>query len=57
MEDRQMISIDEMKDKLEEYGQKAIWHNIEGIGNWKERVAFRQLFFLAGGSLDEPETC
>jgi len=51
--ERQMISIDEMKDKLEKYGHKAIWHNIEGIGNWQSRIAYRQLFFLAGGSLDE----
>lgn len=53
MNDRQMISIDAMKEKLEKYGQKAIWKNIEGIGNWRDRVGFRQVFFLAGGSLDE----
>jgi hypothetical protein len=53
MNEREIISLDEMKDKLEEYGHKAIWHNIEGIGNWKDRVAFRQVFFLAGGNLDE----
>jgi hypothetical protein len=53
MNERQMISIDEMKDKLEEYGHKAIWHNIEGIGKWQDRVVFRQVFFLAGGNLDE----
>jgi hypothetical protein len=53
MNERQMISIDEMKDKLEEYGHKSIWHSIEGIGNWKDRICFRQVFFLAGGSLDE----
>ena len=53
MNDRQMISIDEMKDKLEEYGHKIIWQNIEKIGKWQDRVAYRQLFFLAGGSLDD----
>ena len=53
MNDRQIISIDEMRDKLEEYGHKAIWHNIESIGKWQDRVAFRQVFFLAGGNLDE----
>lgn len=46
------LSIDEMKDKIEEYGSKAIWQSIERIGNWKDRVAYRQLFFLAGGELD-----
>ena len=53
MEERKMISIGEMRDKLEEYGHKAIWHNIEGIGNWRDRVAYRQVFFMAGGSLED----
>jgi hypothetical protein len=53
MEEKKFVSIDEMKDKLEEYGNKAIWKNIEGIGNWKDRVAYRQLFFLAEGNLDD----
>jgi len=53
MEERKMISIDEMRDKLEEYGHRAIWHNIEGIGNWRDRVAYRQVFFMAGGSLED----
>jgi hypothetical protein len=53
MNERQMISIDSMREKLEEYGHKAIWHNIEGIGKWQDRIAYRQMFFLAGGNLDE----
>jgi len=53
MEERKMISIEEMQDKLEEYGHRAIWYNIEGIGNWRDRVAYRQVFFMAGGSLED----
>jgi hypothetical protein len=53
MNERDFISIDEMKDKLGEVGSKMIWQNIERIGNWRDRVAYRQLFFLAGGSLDD----
>lgn len=51
MEDR-AISLDEMKDKIAEVGDKAIWQAIEKIGNYQDRVAYRQVFFLAGGSLD-----
>jgi hypothetical protein len=51
--DKQFISIDTMKEKLGEVGDKMIWQNIEKIGNWRDRVAYRQLFFLAGGSLDD----
>jgi len=46
--DKQFLSIDEMKEKLEEFGSKAIWQSIEKIGKWQDRVMFRQLFFLAG---------
>jgi hypothetical protein len=51
--ENKFVSIDEMKDKLAEFGDKIIWHNIEKIGNWKDRVMYRQLFFLAGGSLED----
>ena len=51
--ERKFISIDEFKEKLEAVGDKEIWKAIEGIGNWKDRVAYRQLFFLAGGSLED----
>jgi hypothetical protein len=51
--DKQFVSIDEMKEKIERFGAKRIWQNIEKIGNCQERVAFRQLFFLAGGSLED----
>ena len=51
--DKQFLSIDEMKEKLEEFGSKAIWQSIEKIGKWQDRVMFRQLFFLAGGDLED----
>jgi len=51
-EEKKFVSIDEMKEKLEGFGEKAIWQSIEKIGNWQDRVAYRQLFFLAGGSLE-----
>lgn len=47
-----LISVDEMKSKLEELGASVLWGHIERIGNWKGRLAYRQIFFLAGGSLD-----
>jgi hypothetical protein len=47
-----LISVEEMKSKLEESGNKALWGAIERISNWKGRLAYRQIFFLAGGSLD-----
>ena len=50
--ENKFVSIDEMKEKLEEFGSKIIWQNIEKIGKWQDRVMFRQLFFLAGGSLE-----
>ena len=53
MENKRDISIDEMKEKIEQVGDKMIWQNIERIGNWQERLAYRQVFFLAGGSLDD----
>ena len=51
--DKQELSIDEMKEKLESYGNKHIWKSIEAIKDPLERLSFRQLFFIAGGSLDE----
>jgi len=51
--DKREISIDEMQEKLEEFGIKTIWQNIEKIGNWQERIIYRQVFFQAGGSLDD----
>jgi hypothetical protein len=52
MEERNFVSIEEMQEKLAEAGDKMVWQNIERLGNWKDRVAYRQLFFMAGGSLD-----
>jgi hypothetical protein len=51
--EKRFVSIDEMQEKISEFGAKAIWQNIERLGNWQERTAYRQLFFIAGGSLDE----
>jgi hypothetical protein len=51
--DKQFVSIDEMKEKLEEFGAKQIWLSIEKIGSWQDRIGYRQLFFLAGGSLED----
>jgi hypothetical protein len=51
--EKKFISIDEMQEKLAEVGDKMVWQNIERLGKWQNRVAFRQLFFQAGGNLDE----
>jgi len=53
MEENKFVSIDEMKERLENFGSKRIWETIEMIGDWKDRTMYRQLFFLAGGSLEE----
>jgi hypothetical protein len=53
MEEKRFISIDEMTEKIAEVGDKMVWQNIERLGKWQDRVAFRQLFFLAGGELDD----
>ena len=53
MEEKREVSIDEMKEKLEEFGSKTMWQSIEKIGEWQNRVMFRQLFFLAGGELED----
>jgi hypothetical protein len=53
MEEKKFLSIDEMSDKLEKCGSRELWLAIERIGKWQDRIAYRQLFFLAGGSLDE----
>lgn len=52
MEER-FVSIDEMKEKIGEFGNRQVWLSIEKLGKWQDRVAFRQLFFLAGGNLEE----
>jgi hypothetical protein len=51
--EKKFVSIDEMQEKLEEFGVKQVWLSIEKLGVWQDRVAYRQLFFLAGGNLDE----
>ena len=51
--ENKFVSIDEMKEKLAEAGDKMVWNNIERLGKWQDRVAFRQLFFLAEGNLDD----
>jgi hypothetical protein len=54
MENR-ITTIEEMELRLEQYGHKAIWETIEKIGQWQDRIAFRQIFFLAGGKFGENE--
>jgi hypothetical protein len=51
--DKQFISIEELQDKIFKLGSQVMWGEIEKINNWQDRVAYRQLFFLAGGSLDD----
>ena len=50
---KQIISIDEMKDKINKYGTKEVWQSIEKIGKWQDRIAYRQIFFEVGGSLED----
>jgi hypothetical protein len=52
MEEKKIISVEEMKDKIEESGSRLIWLAIEKIGYWQDRIAYRKIFFQAGGSLD-----
>ena len=47
------ISIDGMREKIEQCGHKGVWLAIEKIGKWQDRIAFRQVFFLAGGELED----
>lgn len=51
--DNKEISIDEMKEKLAQFGDRQVWLSIEKIGKCQDRVAYRQLFFLAGGELED----
>lgn len=51
MNDR-ILSIDEMKERIEIYGKREIWVTIEKLDNCLTRLAYRQLYFLAGGDLD-----
>jgi hypothetical protein len=44
-----LIDVEEMKDKIEQYGNLEVWKTIENIKYWKDRVKCRQYFFLAGG--------
>ena len=53
MESKKFLSIEQMKDDLEELGNKQVWSAIETIKDPLERIAFRQLFFICGGDLGE----
>jgi len=50
--DENLLSINEMEDKIGEHGDNAVWQGIERVSNLKDRLAYRQLFFLAGGDLE-----
>lgn len=47
------LTIEGMKERIEQSGSQAIWNSIEQIGNWKLRVMYRQLFFLSGGTIEK----
>ena len=49
------LSVEYMQEKLSELGNKAVWDSIEKIADPLKRLAYRQLFFLSGGSLDLDE--
>lgn len=51
--DKQFLSIDEMKEKIDIFGDKTIWLEIEKISNYQDRISYRQVFFLADGNLDK----
>ena len=48
----QFLSIEYMQEKLAKNGHKEVWNMIEKIANPLERLAYRHLFFLAGGVLE-----
>lgn len=50
--EKKFLSIEEMQEKIGQFGDRTIWQNIESLSNWQERIAFRQLFFIAGGNLE-----
>ena len=41
--------INAMKHDIEVIGSQKVWEVIEGFGNPKARLAYRKLFFEAGG--------
>jgi len=51
--DKKFLSIESMQELLEIKGSREVWRIIEAIPNWQDRIANRQLFFMAGGSLEE----
>jgi len=53
VENPREVSIEEMKDNLEKYGNDFLWQMIEKVTNPLQRVAYRQLFFMVGGTLDK----
>ena len=53
MEKRTNMTIEEMTEGLEHYGNRRVWLGIEQIKDPIERIQLRAVFFSAGGSLDE----
>lgn len=47
------ISIEEMAEMLAKYGNEMLWQMIEKLNNPLQRLAYRQLFFMVGGTLDK----
>jgi ADP-dependent phosphofructokinase/glucokinase len=50
--DKKFTSLEEMQEKLEQFGSKEIWRRIENIANPFDRIIMRQIFFNAGGTLE-----
>ena len=49
------LNIEYMQELLTQYTNKQVWDMIEKISDPLKRLAYRQLFFLSGGSLDLDE--
>jgi len=42
-------TIERMRNNISEQGNDKVWSIIEALGNAKTRIAFRNIFFNAGG--------
>ena len=48
----QLDSIQQLKGHIKELGNKRVWEIIEAFGKVKTRIAYRNLFFKAGGKIE-----
>lgn len=44
-------TIEKLREKIKQYGNRTVWLNIEQIKDPIKRVHYRGLFFLADGEL------